>query len=253
MSPQSVVPAALPLVGDFRWRETLRNGAHRSLVMPRGSLLQFTDLTGGANLACVFYNARQPLERYNMADTLKAQHTARLTQAHVLYSDMGRILCSIVSDTCGWHDPIGGISNEAGVRAQYGASSYALHRNDRYLNGLDSLLVEMAKHGLGLRDLVAGVNFFSRLAADEAGSLTFVAGNSPPGATVSLRFEMPTLVVLSTAPHPYDPATTYDPRPVELAVGTALPVAADDLCRNSCPENQRGFINTERFALNGDT
>ncbi|MEP7311790.1 MAG: urea amidolyase associated protein UAAP1 [Pseudomonadota bacterium] len=243
----SPAPAAIPIDGDFRWRETMRHGAHRSLVIPRGGLLQLTDVAGSANVACVFYNAGQPLERYNMADTLKAQHTARLTQGHVLYSDMGRILCSIVSDSCGWHDPIGGISNDAGVRAQYGVSSYALHRNDRFLNGLDSLLVEMGKHGLGLRDLIGSVNFFSRISADAAGSLSFVAGNSPPGAFVCLRFEMPTLVVLSTVAHPYDPSTRYDPRPVELAVGRALPVAVDDLCRNSCAENQRGFANTERY------
>lgn len=247
--PTSAPPAPIPLTGEFAWRETLSHGAHRSLQMERGSLLQLTDLMGGANAACLFYNSRHPLERYNMADTLKAQHTARLTQGHVLYSDMGRVLCSIVSDSCGWHDPIGGVSNDAGVRALYGASSFALQRNDRYLNGLESLLVELGKHGLGLRDLVAGVNFFSRITADEQGSLSFVNGNSQPGATVCLRFEMPTLVVITTVAHPCDPSPRYAPRPVELAAGRALAVTADDLCRNSCPENQRGFINTERGYL----
>ena len=61
-----------------------------------------------------------PLERYNMPDTLKAQHIARLTAGLVLYSDMGRVLCSIVDDTVGWHDPIGGCCNAACSRATYG-------------------------------------------------------------------------------------------------------------------------------------
>ena len=40
-----------------------------------------------------------------MPDTLKAQHIARLTAGFVLYSDMGRMLCSVTGDTVGWHDP----------------------------------------------------------------------------------------------------------------------------------------------------
>jgi len=36
-----------------------------------------------------FLNWENPTERYNMPDTLKAQHTAHLTRGHVLYSDFG--------------------------------------------------------------------------------------------------------------------------------------------------------------------
>jgi len=89
------------------WEETIQPGAAWSHVLKRGTALRLVDLEGGANVGAIFYNFDCPVERYNMPDTLKAQHIARLTKGFVLYSDMGRILCSIVEDKVGWHDPIG--------------------------------------------------------------------------------------------------------------------------------------------------
>ena len=90
------------------WAETVPGGATWSHVLKRGTALRITDVEGGANVAAYFLNFEIPAERFNLPDTLKAQHTARLTKGHVLYSDMGRILCSITEDTVGWHDPLGG-------------------------------------------------------------------------------------------------------------------------------------------------
>lgn len=229
------------------WEEVLRDGAHWSGVFQRGASLTLTDIEGGANVACLLYNALQPLERYCMPDTLKAQHTARLTAGHVLYSDMGRILASIVEDSLGWHDPLGAISDAALVARRYGATSFATHRNARCLDGRGSLLAELGKHGLGLRDLVPPVNFFTRVVVDDEGHATFVPAHSPPGSRVTLRFEMPSLVVLATVPHPLDPASSWSPRPVRMTAGRLPPPGPDDPCRVSCPENGRGFINTERL------
>ena len=67
----------------------------------RRTALRITDTTGGANVGLLLYNADNLSERYNMADTLKAQHIARLTRTNTLMSDMGRVLCSITEDTCG--------------------------------------------------------------------------------------------------------------------------------------------------------
>src|SRR5690349_11223402 len=87
-------------------REQIPGGAMWSYALARHDLLRITDLEGGANVALLLYNRDQLLERYNMPDTLKAQHTAFLTRGNALYSDMGRILCSIVADTSGWHDTV---------------------------------------------------------------------------------------------------------------------------------------------------
>ncbi len=93
------------------WEETVEPGAAWSHVLKRGTSLLITDMEGGANVGAIFYNFECPAERFNLPDTLKAQHVARLTKGCVLYSDMGRILCSITEDTVGWHDPLGGCSN----------------------------------------------------------------------------------------------------------------------------------------------
>lgn len=117
---------------------------------------------------------------------------------------MGRVLASIIDDNIGWHDTICGVSDANMIAAQYGASSYQTHRNDMFRSGKDGLLIELAKHGLGKRDLTASVNF-SKVTPDEAGNLSFVANNSKAGSTVDIRFDMNVLLVLSAAPHPLDP------------------------------------------------
>jgi uncharacterized protein YcgI (DUF1989 family) len=110
-------------------------------------------------------------------------------------------------------------------------------------------VIELAKYGLGARDMVAPVNFFSKVVVDESGGMQFVPGHSKPGGFLELRAEMNVLVVLNTCQHPLDPNPVYDPRPVALSVRRVPPPAADDVCRVSRPENGRGFTLTERYFL----
>ena len=98
---------------DLILRETIPGGAMWSHVLRRHERIRFVDNVGGANVSLLLFNRDLLLERYNMPDTLKAQYTAFLTAGHVLYSDMGRILCSIVEDTSGWHDTVSGSSPTA--------------------------------------------------------------------------------------------------------------------------------------------
>lgn len=231
------------------WEERVEAGASWSHVLKRGTALRMTDLSGGANAGALFYNFECPTERYNMPDTLKAQHIARLAKNAVLYSDMGRILCSITDDSVGWHDPIGGTSNAHLVRERYGVATYQECRNEYHKNGRDSFLIELGKWGLGPRDLVPNVNFFSRVDTADDGSLSFHSGNSAPGSFIELRAEMNVLVILNTCPHPLDPNPRYGPKPVRLAIVKAAPAGLDDPCRLFRPENGRGFTLTERYFL----
>jgi len=231
------------------WEETIHPGTAWSHVLKRGTALRITDLEGAANVGAVFYNFECPAERYNMPDTLKAQHVARLTRGCALYSDMGRILCSIVEDTVGWHDPLGGHANAEHVRRKYGTATYQEKRNDWYRNAHDNFLIELGKYGLGKRDLVANVNFFSRLDADAEGKMQFHPVNSKAGDSVDLRAEMNVLVVLNTCQHPLDPNPKYAPKPVKLTVLKTTPPGSDDFCRNFRKENQRSFILTERLFM----
>jgi len=227
--------------------EQLRGGQMWSRVLRRGQRLRLIDVEGSASVAALFYNADDHTERYNMPDTLKAQHIARLTAGYVLYSDMGRVLCSIVSDSVGWHDTITGHASRAHSEARFGSGSYQKLRNEFFKNTRDNFLVELGKYDLGKRDLVANVNFFVKVSADAEGRLSWVPGHSPAGAHVELRAELNTLVVLSNTPHPLDPGTSYAPPPVALEVYAGAPASSDDPCRRSRPENERGFRLTEAY------
>ena len=229
------------------WTERFPGGGHWSYRVRRGTTLRFIDMEGGANVSLLLCRADERGERLNIPDTLKAQHTAHLARGHVLYSDMGNILASIAADTVGWHDPLCGVSDAAGVAARYGQKRYQEHRNAMHRNGRDSLLIEIGKWGLGLRDLVPTVNLFSKVTVDDTGRLQYVPGNAKAGDYVELRFEMDTLVAVSTAPHPLDPAADYAPKRIGVVAWQSGTAGADDVCRLSCPENGRGFANTERI------
>jgi uncharacterized protein len=231
------------------WGDTIQPGASWSLLLRRGHELRLEDSQGGVNVGALFYNYDCPVERYNMPDTLKAQHTAHLIKGLVLYSDMGRILCSITEDTRGWHDPLGGHNDARAVREKYGPSSYQEQRNAWYRNPHDNFLVELGKHGLGLRDLSPNVNFFSKVVVGNDGAMAFVPGPVAAGDSVTLRAEMNLLVILDTGQHPLDPNPGYAPKPAAFSIRNAPPVGADDPCRLARPENARGFINTERYFL----
>jgi uncharacterized protein len=227
--------------------ETLRGGQMWSRVLSRGQRLRLTDIEGGAAVAALFYNAEQPTERYNMPDTLKAQHIARLTQGFVLYSDMGRVLCSVVEDSVGWHDTITGHGTRLQSQRKYGLGTYQKLRNEFFRNTRDNFLTELGKYDLGKRDVVANVNFFVKVGVDAAGNLSWVPNNSKPGDYVELRSEMSTLVVLSNTPHPLDPNPKYAPRPVTVKITSGPLPALADPCRQSRPENERGFRLTELY------
>ena len=200
-------------------------GASWSRVCRHGTALTLVDLTGGANVSVLLYHAGEPLERYCMPDTLKAQHVSRLTAGVALYSDMGRALATITEDNVGWHDTITGHALATHVDANWGAASYQEHRNDWRRSARDGFLVELAKHGLGLRDIVANINFFTKVAVGEEGELGFVPGHSAPGSRVTLHFELDTLVVATSVQHPLDPADTWSPRPVQLLIEDLAVVA----------------------------
>lgn len=226
-------------------REILHPGQGWSRVLRRHQRLRLVDTEGRACVAALLFNALQPIERYNMPDTLKAQFTAYLTAGRVLFSDMGRVLASITADSAGWHDTITGHEDAAESAARYGHGTYQELRNGFHRNTRDNFLVELAKHGLGERDLHANVNFFAKVVADADGRLRFVAGASQPGDRVELRAEIDVLVVLSNTPHPLSPAVAYAPPGVSLEIELGEPPAADDPCRIGRAETARGFALTE--------
>jgi urea carboxylase-associated protein 2 len=188
-------------------------------------------------------------ERYNAPDTLKCQHSFKLTAGHCLYSDMGRIFCSIVADSFGWHETFCGNTTKASVRSKWGESDYQSDRNDWFQNGHDSFLVEAAKYGLGRRDLASNVNWFSKVGIADDGAVSLDASAAKPGASVELRFEMDTLVLFHTCPHPLNASAEYPRKKVRFDIFDGPPASADDPNRLSAPENTRGFENNRIFNI----
>ncbi len=224
------------------WEEVIPGGAYWSRVIKRGTTLRLLDLEGSQGVSMLCYNADNPIERYNAADTTKIQFSIVLTQGKVLYSDMGRVLFSITADTSGCHDTLGGCSTEQTNRAKYGLGEW---RNTRanFLNGL-------TKQGLGKKDLMPNVNFFVRLAVAADGTPFAVAEEPKPGSYIDLRAEMNVLVILSNCPHPYHPSPVYAPKPVKAIIKQSPPATPDDLCRTANPEVIRGFQNTDALFVN---
>ncbi|GAE28448.1 urea carboxylase-related aminomethyltransferase [Halalkalibacter wakoensis JCM 9140] len=229
------------------WGKEIPTGGKWSGVVSKGKLVRFTALEEGANLSLLMYNPNDLTERYNMPDTLKAQHTSHLTTGHVLMSDNGRVFASIVEDTLGWHDSISGYTSRKLTDSKYGKTTYQDSRNEWYRSGEENFTVELVRNGLGKRDLVPVVNLFSKVFCDESGDMNFVLDHCPKGASVTLRTEMDVLFVLSNTPNPLDPRTSYPSVPVQIEILTAEQVEDDDYCLNHRPENRRAFENTWEY------
>lgn len=228
--------------------------SHWSLELRRGTFMKITDIEGGANVGMLFYNPRNLLERYNAPDTLKCQHTFKLQHGNCLYSDMGRIFASIIEDHSvngegNWHDTVCGNSNAEMIEQRWGRRDYQRDRNDWFQNGNDAFLVELAKYGLGKADMASNINWFSKVKAGDDGNIWLDTKNHAKHNSVTLRFEMDTLVVLHTCPHPLNFSNHYPYTPIQIDLGEADTVADDDYCKNYRPENQRGFKNNALYYL----
>ena len=231
------------------WSEVVPGGSHWSWRMPRGSAMRFVALEEGANVSLVLYSAQEKLERYNMPDSLKAQHTAHYTRGHVLMSDMGRSMASFTADSLGWHDPLGALLDTDLMTRRYGERRYEHARNAMYRSGKDGLLIEIGKHGLTRRDLGVPVNLFSRVGVDAEGRFGFVPDHCQAGDHVELRFDMDVIVAVSSAPHALDPSPVYDPRRIGLLAWRCGAAPADDFCRAFRPENARALHNADMLYL----
>ncbi|MDY8022023.1 urea amidolyase associated protein UAAP1 [Paenibacillus polymyxa] len=226
------------------WSETMHPGGKWSGIIGKGKMIRLTAVEPGANVSMLMYHARDLTERYNMPDTLKAQHTAHLTKGNVLMSDNGRVMASIVHDDLGWHDPLGGYTTRESTDSKYGASRYQESRNNWLRSGQENLTIELVRNGLGDRDMAPVVNWFSKVFCDEEGNMLFAGNHCAAGTTVTLRLEMDVLLILSNTPHPLDPQEVYPSVPIKIEVLPAVQIDSADYCVNFRPENRRAFDNT---------
>ncbi|MCJ2183021.1 urea carboxylase-associated family protein [Novosphingobium sp. 1949] len=233
--PAGVDPA------DLVWEETIAAGGGSSRRLARGSRLRLIDLKGDACASLLVFNAEQPAERLNVADTVKVQWNAYLGKGQLLLSDMGRVMMSFEEDSAGTHDCFCGTSNADGAKAKYGAmDGYVLNGRDRFVNGV-------AKHGLGRRDVHPCINLFKGARIEKDGTITPDVGPFEAGREVILRAEMDVIVVIANCPHVMDPREEWSVTPLRASAWRGPVTSEDDALRNASPEGRRAFLNTEDY------
>ena len=224
IAPPGPIPPELVLS-----RETIPGGWYTALRVKRGAALRIGNPNGAHGVAALIWNADDPTERYNPADTSKVQWTTRARAGLVLLSDMGRVLASVIADSDGRHDSLLGTGESATAR-----------RNSR-----DNFLATAAKHGLDGRDVGPCITFFAAVRVDAEGGLHWDPASGRAGAVIDLRAEMNLLVALSNCPHPLSPqAASGD---IEATVWTPPSPDAHDPCRTAGIEAVRAFENTARY------
>lgn len=241
MPPPSARPA--PTVDDAALirRETIPGGWYWTTALKTGEVLRLKTGPRPSSVSLLAWRADDPSERLNFADTVKVQWSSALVKGRVIFSDMGRVMLSIVEDSCACHDAIIGGSTARSNARRYGEGA---RRNTR-----DNFLLAAQKLGLGERDVPPCVSFFAPVRVDGEGCFQWHEARRTGGDYVDLRAEMDLLVALSNCPHPLDPAPEYAPAAVEIIRLRGPDAGAEDLCRTATDEARRGFENNAALAL----
>ena len=226
---------------DVVWDETLALGGYAARIVRRGVHLRITDLTGDTNVNLVLHHAARPIERLNVADTVKLQWNAYPGAGSLLLSDMARVLGTVLADSTGAIDLFCGASHAAGVAERHGGSG----NHSPTPAGRDRLLVGLAKHGLTRRDLPPAANLFTHVRVADDGALVRSDQEAAGPSHVTLRAELDLIVTVAVTPHPLDDRDAYTGGPVRLTAWQGEPAGPDDPARTATPEAQRAFENTD--------
>ncbi len=148
-----------------------------------------------------------------MQRTLRRQNSVYLSTGSVLYSNLGQPMLTIVADTCGRHDTLGGACAQESNTVRYALEKRYMHScRDNYLRAC-------AHDGrLSKSDIGPNINFFMNVPVMQDGSLGIVDGISAPGLTVDLRAEMDVTVVVSNCPQINNPCNGFNPTPVRMII-----------------------------------
>ena len=239
--PASSTPYPPPGVDKttLTWAETVAGGNYTHKVVARGTRIRLTDVTGDACAHVLLYNALEPWERLNVADTVKIGWQAYLTTGHPLLSGDGRVLATIVADDSRRHDALCGTSTAAANQQKYGDSA----PQSPSPSGRELFTLAAAKHGLAKRDLPPSVSFFKGVTVNADGTMKF-AGGAGPGKAIDLLAELPLIILIANAPHPLDPAPGYTCGPLRVHAWRSVPTSTED---DASPEAHRAYLNTADY------
>jgi urea carboxylase-associated protein 1 len=183
----------------------------------KGQYFRIVDLDGNQAADTLFYDAHDYANRYSAQDTIRGQANIYLTTGTQLMSNHGTVLLTIVADTCGRHDTLGGACANESNMVRYAIEKRHMHAcRSSFVRGL----IEWG-HGMEKRDIPANINFFMNVPVTPEGKLTFEDGISEPGKYVEMRAETDVLAVISNCPQLNNPCNAYNPTPVQVLIWNA--------------------------------
>ena len=188
--------------------------------LKKGQVLRILDLMGNQAVDTLFYNRHDPAERYSATETIRAQCNIYLTSGSRLLSNEGNLMLTIVADTCGRHDTLGGACAAESNQVRYALEKRPMHNcRDNYL-----LALAESPYDMGKRDLTSNINFFMNVPVTPEGGLTFEDGISDAGKYVELRAEMDLIVLVSNCPQLNNPCNAYNPTPARMLIWDPAPL-----------------------------
>jgi urea carboxylase-associated protein 1 len=201
------------------YRHVINAGDPWIYEIKKGQHFRIVDLNGNQAVDTLFYNAGDYSDRYSAQDTIQQQRNIYLTTNTRLMSTAGTLLLTIVADTCGRHDTLGGAcANESNM------VRYAIEK--RHMHACRSSFLKAVTdwdHGMSKRDITSNINFFMNVPVTPEGKLTFEDGISEPGKYVEMRAETGVLALISNCPQLNNPCNAYNPTPVEVLIWAAEP------------------------------
>jgi urea carboxylase-associated protein 1 len=196
------------------FREVVPAGEAFMRTVKKGQVVRILDLEGNQAVDTLFYNANNTEERYDASQTIREQGNLYITSDSRLLSNDGNLMLTVIADTCGRHDTLGGACSAESNTVRYALEKHYMH------SCRDSFIMALAEHGKGMskRDLPSNINFFMNVPVTPDGELTFADGISAAGRYVEMRAEMDILLLISNCPQLNNPCNAYNPTPVEVLV-----------------------------------
>ena len=202
-------------VNDAVFRQIVPAGDYFLHRIEKGQTFRILDLEGNQAADTLFYNADEVSERYSAMDTIRAQGNVYLTAGTVLRSNEDHPMLTIVADTCGRHDTLGGACATESNTVRYSLEKKCMHAcRDSWMLAIN----ENEEYGLSKSDITHNINFFMNVPVTPEGGLTFEDGISGAGKYVEMRAEMNILVLISNCPQLNNPCNGYNPTPVEVLI-----------------------------------
>ena len=219
--PEAVLQLSSLLPEDAVFQATVEAGDPFVHEILTGQTVRIVDLEGNQAVDTLFYNAHDYADRYSAQDTIREQGNLYLTTGTRLMSTQRHVLLTIVADTCGRHDTVGGACSAESNMVRYAIEKRSMHAcRQSFLKGALDWSAKTG-HELDKRDLTANINFFMNVPVTPDGGLTFADGVSDAGKYVELRAERDVLMVISNCPQLNNPCNAYNPTPIGVLIWNA--------------------------------